>query len=178
MNMAQQTQIALRARFDELIHFLLTRYVTDALRIALVIIVPACYFFKYGMPEAALGAGLGAILVSLLDYPGVSAEKNRAFHLSFVLLPAVALITSAALAYPLLLGLVIFGCCFGSALLMAYGARSGNVGAICTILMVFIMGLQPGNPLLFAGLITAGAVWAYLISCLDASVQRRSSGNW
>lgn len=156
--------------FTRLFSFFLGEYFTDAVRNTLVIVFPITLFFIQGYPQAAIGTGVGALLISLTDLPGNRTSKFRTAILSIITFFVTALIISYFLNYQWLTAIVFFLLTFILSMLSIFGNRSALTGTMAIILSTFIIGLHPEQPLLFSCYIFLGGFWYYLISLVQVSI--------
>lgn len=151
-------------------HLLYGEYFTDAVRNTLTIILPVTILFYYDQHQAAIGTGIGALLISLTDLPGNRKDKFNSALSSIILFFIAALVTSFSLPYHLPMAVVVFVLVFAFAMLSIYGPRKGLTGMMATILSIFIMGLHPHDPLLFSLYVLSGSIWYYLISLIQIAI--------
>jgi len=151
-------------------NFLLGEYFIDALRNTLCIVLPVALFFFYGKEEAAIGTGIGALLISLTDLPGNRSNKKRTALLSIAVFFVTALVFSVSMGHEWLLAGAFFLMTFLLSMLSVFGGRSGLTGTMAIILSTFILGLKPVSPWSFGFYILAGSCWYYLISLTQTAL--------
>jgi len=155
---------------NQLVYFFLGEYFTDAVRITLSIVLPVWLLFTNHLPQPAIAVGLGALLITMTDIPGIFRDKLTVSVASIVLLLFVAIVTCLLRPYPWLLGAIIFAFCFLFSMLTALGNRYAMVGTAGIILMIFTIGLKPANSIIYCSCIFAGSIWYYLVSLLQAKL--------
>lgn len=155
---------------NRLVYFFLGEYFTDAVRITFSIVLPVWLLFANHMPQPAIAVGLGALLITMTDIPGIFKDKLTVSVTSIVLLLFAAVITCLLRPYPWLLGALIFAFCFLFSMLTALGNRYAMVGTAVIILMIFTFGLKPANSVIYCSCIFAGSIWYYLVSLLQAKL--------
>lgn len=142
-------------------------YFTDALRNTLTVIIPMLLLFFFRDAQTAIGVGLGALLISLTDAPGNKADKFKSAVTSVIIFFLTALVVSFSLGNTLLTALSIFLTTFLLTMIAVFGQRAGLTGTMAIILGIFILGLQPREPIIFSLYILAGGIWYYLISLMQ-----------
>ncbi|MES2457793.1 MAG: FUSC family membrane protein [Bacteroidota bacterium] len=159
-----------RALSARLSNFILGEYFTDALRNTLIIVLPILLFFIYGRPEAAIGSGTGALLISLTDLPGNRTDKFKTAWISLLIFFLVALLMAASFSNTWLTAAAFLVFTFLLSMLSIFGNRLAVVGMMAIILCTFTMGLRPDQPLQYAVFILAGGSWYYAISLLQINL--------
>ena len=109
---------------------------------------------------------VGALLISLTDLPGNRRNKTLTALQSISIFLLISLLFSTGLSNPVITGLKLVGFTFLLSMLASLGGRSTVVGTMGIILMVFILGLQPHDPLIFSCYLLAGCIWFYLVSLI------------
>jgi len=155
---------------NQLVYFFLGEYFTDAVRITFSIVLPVWILFAINLPQAAVSVGLGALLITMTDLPGIFKDKLTVSITSILLLLVVAVITCLVRPYAWLLGAVIVAFCFLFSMLTVLGTRYAMVGTAGIILMIFTIGLKPANPVIYCTCIFAGSIWYYLVSLLQSKI--------
>lgn len=146
--------------------FRLKESVIDALRNTLVVLAPLILLYATHR-QMAIAMAVGALLISLTDLPGNRRNKTLTALQSIMVFLLISLLFSAALPKPVITGLMLVGFTFLLSMLAALGGRSTVVGTMGIILMVFILGLQPHEPLTFSFYLLAGCIWFYLVSLIQ-----------
>jgi len=155
---------------NQLVYFFLGEYFTDAVRITCSIVLPVWGLFAMHLPQAAISVGLGALLITMTDLPGIFKDKLTVSITSILLLLFVAVMTSYVRPYAWLLGVIIVVFCFIFSMLTVLGNRYAMVGTAGIILMIFTIGLKPANSLIYCTCIFAGSIWYYLVSLLQSKI--------
>jgi uncharacterized membrane protein YccC len=153
-----------------LFSFFLGEYFTDALRNTLVIVLPITLLFIKDYHQAAIGIGVGALLISLTDTPGNRAGKFRTAIFSIVVFFITALIISSALGHSWFMAVAFFLLTFLLSMLSIFGNRYALAGTMAIILSTFTLGLHPDEPLLFSSYIFLGGFWYYLVSMVQIRI--------
>ncbi|MEJ2880613.1 FUSC family protein [Pedobacter sp. GR22-6] len=142
-------------------------YFSDALRNTLTIVLPVGLLFFLGQAQAALGLGVGALLISLTDGPGHKAHKWITAANSISIFFFAALLISYSLVNFWLGAASLFVITFLCTMLAIFGSRLALTGTMAIILAIFVIGLQPHEPLLFSWYILLGGSWYYLVSLIQ-----------
>lgn len=152
-----------------------SEYFLDALRITLSIIVPFAAFYYYTNPHTAITIGVGALLISLTDSPGTFKDKLTMSISSLCIFFIVSLIASILIKSVILTGLLILSLCVIFSLFTVFGKRYVLLGTMALILMTFVQGLKPENPLSFSIYIVIGGICYYVISLVQIRLWPLSS---
>ena len=153
-----------------LIEFFYGEYFKDALRNTLCVVFPIALFFVLGHKQAAIGTGLGALVISLTDLPGHKRAKLKSAILSVSLFFITTFLVGLSFSSQWLTALCIFVLTFIFAMMSAFGTRESVVGTMCIILAVFVLGLHPGDNLFFSLMVMAGGAWYYTISLIQTAI--------
>ncbi|MDN3588826.1 FUSC family membrane protein [Pedobacter aquatilis] len=165
MDSSQQKSFGLN-----IIYFFLGEYFSDALRNTITIVLPIVIFYWLKQPELASGIGVGALLVSLTDFPDNKFNKFRTALYGIVVFFLTTIIISLSLSSTLLLATVMTLAAFGFSMFAVYGNRISIIGTMALVVCCFVMGLHPKNPVNFSFYMLIGGVWYYLISLLQILV--------
>jgi uncharacterized membrane protein YccC len=152
-----------------------SEYFSDALRTTLSIILPFAALYYFSDPQIAITVGVGALLVSLTDSPGTFGDKIIMSVSTLVIFFIISLITALLINQVALSGLLIFVLCILFALFTVFGKRWTLLGTMALILMTFVQGLKPANPISFSCYIVAGGICYYLISLVQTRLWPLSS---
>lgn len=161
--------------FRNTISLIRSEYFSDALRTTLSIILPFALFYSFVNPHTAIAVGVGALLISLTDSPGTLKDKMIMSVSSLVVFFLISLVTAFLIKSILFTGLLILILCMVFSLFMALGKRYGLLGTMALILMTFVQGLRPEEPLMFSCYIVLGGIWYYVVSLIQARLWRISS---
>lgn len=161
--------------FRELRLIIRSEYFSDALRTTLSIILPFATLYYFAGSHIAITVGVGALLVSLTDSPGTLGDKLLMSVSSLCLFFFISLVTALLIKEVVLSGLLIFVFCMIFGLFTAFGKRWSLLGTMALILMTFVQGLKPVNPLSFSLYIVAGGVCYYIVSLLQTRLWPLSS---
>jgi len=146
--------------------FILTEYFIDAVRTTSSVVIPTALLFYLGYNHIAIGVGLGALLVAVSDTPGDVYERATALVISSVILSLVSLITAILLAHNILLAVLIAVSCFVFSMLSVFGSSAAAIGSMALVMMIFTIGLKPGNAPAFCCYILLGGLWHTLMTIL------------
>lgn len=153
-----------------LIEFFWGEYFKDALRNTLCVVFPIALFFILGHKQAAIGTGLGALVISLTDLPGNRLAKLKTALLSVGLFFVTTLLVGLSFSSQWLTALCIFILTFVFSMMGAIGPRTSVVGTMSIILAVFVLGLHPADYLVFSLLVMAGGAWYYVVSLIQTAI--------
>jgi uncharacterized membrane protein YccC len=153
-----------------LIEFFYGEYFKDALRNTLCVVFPIALFFILGHKQAAIGTGLGALVISLTDLPGHKTAKLKSAILSVSLFFITTFLVGLSFSSQWLTAICIFLLTFIFAMMSAFGTRESVIGTMCIILAVFVLGLHPGDNLFFSLMVMAGGAWYYTISLIQTAI--------
>ncbi|WP_442592201.1 FUSC family membrane protein [Pedobacter sp. AW31-3R] len=156
-------------------HLFRSEYFLDALRITLSIIIPFGVFYYFRDSHTAIAVGVGALLISLTDSPGTLKDKLIMCVYSLCIFFVISLVTALLIKNIILSGLLILICCIIFSLFTAFGKRYALLGTMALILMSFVQGLKPVNPLSFSLYIAFGGLWYYIISLVQTRLWPLSS---
>jgi len=157
------------------IRFFKSEYFLDALRVTLSIIIPFAVFYELINPPAAITVGVGALLISLTDSPGTFNDKIVMSVSSLCTFFLVSLVTALLINNIILSALLIIVLCIVFSLFTAFGKRYGLLGTMGLIIMTFVQGLKPADPLSFGFYIAVGGISYYLVSLIQTRLWPLSS---
>jgi uncharacterized membrane protein YccC len=155
-----------------MIRFIQGEHTGDALRNTSISILPSLAIYLLGAhPSTAIGIGVGSLLTTLTDPPGNRKDK---FSSTLVCIPTFFIASFfTAFVFPyhwpliILLGSAGFICTFYG----MFGPRYAAIGNMTLILMSFIIGMAPKDPLAVSLQITAGSIIYYFFSLLQTYLQ-------
>ncbi|MBD1366584.1 FUSC family protein [Mucilaginibacter sp. ZT4R22] len=151
-------------------YFIWGEYFIEALKTTIVIVSITAFFFWTNKPGIAIASGLGVMLASLPDQPRTIKDRVRIMTISCVLLPIIALISCYAVHYTTIMAILLLVSCFSFSMIAVFGSRLYLLGSSVIVLVLFVMGLRPGNGLVFALHIGLGCVWYLVVSSLVAFI--------
>ena len=157
------------------IRFLKSEYFLDALRVTLSIIIPFAVFYEFLNPPTAITVGVGALLISLTDSPGTFNDKIVMSVSSLCTFFLVSLVTALLINSIILSALLIIMLCIVFSLFTAFGKRYALLGTMGLIIMTFVQGLKPADPLSFSFYIAVGGVSYYVVSLIQTRLWPLSS---
>lgn len=154
-------------------YFFFSQDFSDGLRITLTILLPGLVFGWLGHLDVGLDLALGALCLSITDAPGPIIHKRNGMLAGLLLLPVVALLTGVVQPHIWLLGLEVVALSFLFTMFLVYGTRAGSVGTAALLLVILMMDRAMTFPQLlrFAGLVTLGAGWYFVLSVLTNQIR-------
>lgn len=159
-----------KALSRRIFHFISGENSGDALRNVLTSIVPSIVIFYWGHLDIAITVGVGALLSSLTDLPGNRKDKWKSALWCIPLFFISSVAAAYALSSPWLLLPLLVVAAFTCTMLSIFGARIGIIGTLMLILISFVIGLWPSDPVSFSLEITAGSIWYYLVSIVQVYI--------
>jgi uncharacterized membrane protein (TIGR01666 family) len=153
--------------------FLFSQYFSDGFRITLGVLLPSLICYHYGFTQQGIAISLGALCVSIPDNPGPIDHRRNAMLITLVLSIIMAILTGIFAHYPWILAGFIFTSCFVFSMLNVFGTRAASVGV--SVLIILILGIDTKLPFIdtlkYAGLISAGGTWYFLLSIGNQSLR-------
>ncbi|AHM62109.1 hypothetical protein D770_19290 [Flammeovirgaceae bacterium 311] len=152
----------------EIQYFFSGQHFSDGLRVTVGILLPALVFTWFGQLELGVLLSIGALSVSISDFPGPPVHKRNGMLFCCLCIFVVAFITGFARLHPWLMGLEVLLFCFFFSMLAVYGNRAAAIGTAALLVMVLLVDepQQPSEVPLYSGLVLAGGVWYMLLSLL------------
>ncbi len=148
--------------------FINGRYVTEGIRATSGILLPAFVMSYFDLLPVGIIMAIGALCVAATDSPGPVHHRSNGMLVCNGLIFFTAIIISLVINSPVILGIVLFICCFVFSMLAVYGARASSIGLAA--LLVMVLNLQhprQGWEVLFNALyILTGGVWYMFFSLL------------
>ena len=92
--------------------FINSHYLSEGVRTTAGIVLPALVLSYFNLLAAGTVVSLGAMSVSITDNPGPIHHRKNGMLACIVINSIVALVTGLAAPYHLMLGTLIFLCCF------------------------------------------------------------------
>lgn len=152
-------------RFSGLfVRLLRSEYAVDALRNTLAVVLPIILFFRWSMPDAAIGIGTGTLLISLTDLPGNRTDKFQSAWISIVVFALSALLTALSLSNIINTAICLLVLTFTLTMLGVFGSRIGLIGMMGIVIATFTLGLHPHSPFSYGLFVLIGGLWYYLVS--------------
>ncbi|MCY7422979.1 MAG: FUSC family protein [Chitinophagaceae bacterium] len=148
--------------------FVNSQYLYEGVKVATGILIPALLMSYFGMISSGILISLGAMCVSITDSPGPILHRRNGMIACIISIFIVSMATGVSVGFPVLLGLVIFICCFLFSMLSVYGARAGALGIASLLIMVLdIDQRQYGwQVIIHALFIASGGLWYLCYSSL------------
>jgi len=156
--------------FRRLLKFLTGEHSGDALRNSLTALVPALLLYYFVDLHSAISIGVGILMAALTDLPGNRTDKWISAKWCISIFAIASLLTSYSLKTPYLLLCFLTISAFLGTMLAVYGSRAAAVGSLTLILISFIMGLPPTDPIGLTVDICLGAGLYYLVSILQTYI--------
>ncbi len=156
---------------SQVMRFVQGEHSGDALRNVSISILPSLAIFVMGASAStAIGIGVGSLLTTLTDPPGNRKDKLASAAICIPTFFVASLLTAYLFPHhwPLVILLAIAG--FAFTLYGLFGPRYAAIGNMTLILMSFVIGLAPKDPLTVSLQITSGATIYYFFSLLQAYV--------
>ncbi|HSI90133.1 MAG TPA: FUSC family membrane protein, partial [Adhaeribacter sp.] len=156
----------MKSQTREVQYFLFSQYFSDGLRITLGVLLPCLLFVQLGHFEVGLVLSLGALCVSITDFPGPVIHKRNAMLACCLLIFLVALITGFVRQNSYLLAAEIGLFCFFFSMFTVYGNRAAAVGTAALVIMILSIDqeLEPSQVVGYSALVLAGGIWYMLLS--------------
>lgn len=150
----------------EIQYFFSSQNFTDGIRITVGVLLPALIFAWYGQLELGVLLSVGALSVSIADFPGPQAHKRNSMFISCLIIFLVALITGFARLQVVAMGLEIVLFSFLFSMLAVYGNRAAAIGTAALLVMIMLMDepQQPAEVPLYSALVLAGGLWYTFLS--------------
>ncbi len=145
-----------------------SHYLSQGVRITIGVILPAIVLSYFNNLPAGIVVSLGAMSVSITDNPGPIHHRRNGMIACSLIIFAIALLTGFASPFPVILGILIFVCCFIFSMIGVYGSRATAVGASALLVMVLNIDRPgEGNQIFLTALfVLAGGTWYTLLSLL------------
>ncbi|MDB5019493.1 MAG: hypothetical protein JWQ28_620 [Pedobacter sp.] len=146
--------------------FLLSNYFSDGIRITLGVLLPSVILAQFGLLQYGMTISLGALCVSVVDFPGPLLHRRNAMSITVILMTLTSLIVGLVNANNALTALLLVVFCIIFSMFAVYGAREASIGtASLLVLVLSIDDVRPADQvILHAGMVLAGGVWYTLLS--------------
>jgi uncharacterized membrane protein (TIGR01666 family) len=153
--------------------FLLSNYFSDGIRITLGVLLPSLILAQFGLLVYGLTLSLGALCVSVVDFPGPLLHRRNAMAVTVILVTLTSIIIGLVNANNILTALLLVLFCIVFSMLNVYGAREGAIGtATLLVLVLSIDDVRPASQvLLHGGLIFAGSLWYTVLSYFSNTIR-------
>jgi uncharacterized membrane protein (TIGR01666 family) len=132
------------------------------------IAVPSIILAYFNNLSIGIVVSVGALCVSITDSPGPIQHRRNGMNTCNLIIFAVSLLFGFAAHIPVLLGVLIFICCFIFSMIGVYGSRATSIGVSALLVMVLnIDRKNQGWEIVINSLfILAGGLWYTLLSLL------------
>ena len=148
--------------------FIYSHYLSEGVRMTLGIAVPSVILGYFNMLSVGIVVSVGALCVSITDSPGPIQHRRNGMNSCNLLIFLVSLVVGFASREPVLLGILIFTCCFIFSMIGIYGSRATSIGV--SALLVMVLNIDSRNQgwavLINALYILAGGLWYTILSLL------------
>lgn len=146
--------------------FINSHYLSEGVRMTAGIVLPALVLSYFNLLAAGTVVSLGAMSVSITDNPGPIHHRKNGMLACIVINSIVALVTGLAAPYHLMLGTLIFLCCFLFSMIGVFGNRANSVGVSALLIMVLNIDRhhEGWEVVINAGYVLAGGLWYMLLS--------------
>lgn len=141
--------------------FVNSQYLYEGVKVTAGILIPALLMSYFDMLTTGIIISLGAMCVSITDSPGPILHRRNGMIACLLSIFVVSVLVGFTVGSPLLLGVVIFICCFFFSMLAIYGTRAGAVGIAALLIMVLDLNQQEHGwqVIIHALYIVSGGVW-------------------
>lgn len=163
--------IPIKITIQRLLSTLKSEHLSDAIRTTICIISPIFLFFYLGYPQTAIATGTGALLIATTDGPNTLKLKIHSAFLNLGLFGFTALLMSCTLMNQPLSTAILLLLTFAYAMISCFGNRFAMNGTMGIALAIFIIGLQPKQPMPFTFGILAGGMLYYILSILHQLIR-------
>ena len=150
----------------EIRKFIFSQYFSDGLRITFGVLLPPLIFAQPGYLETGIIISLGAITVSIPDYPGPVSHKRNAMLACLFFMLFTAFLTGSINHYPTLITIEIFLLCFFFSMFNVYGNRASAISTAVLIIMILTIDREFSLAELveYTGFLAIGGIWYMVLS--------------
>lgn len=148
--------------------FINSHYLSEGVRMTMGIAVPSIILGYFNSLSIGIVLSVGALCVSITDGPGPIRHRLNGMSICNLIIFTVSLLIGFAAHTPVLLGPLIFICCFIFSMIGVYGSRATSIGISALLVMVLnIDRKNQGWEIVINSLfILAGGLWYTLLSLL------------
>jgi uncharacterized membrane protein (TIGR01666 family) len=146
--------------------FLLSNYFSDGIRITLGVILPSLILAQFGLLKFGLTVSLGALCVSVVDFPGPLLHRRNAMAVTVLLITLASIIVGLVNANNTLTAVLLIIFCVIFSMFAVYGTREASIGTAALLVVVLsIDDIRPADQVIMhGGMIFAGGVWYTMLS--------------
>jgi uncharacterized membrane protein YccC len=145
--------------------FLLSDYFSDGVRITFGVLLPSVILAQFGLLKYGMTLSLGALCVSVVDFPGPLLHRRNAMAVTVVLVGLTSLIIGLINSNVVLTAVLLVISCVIFSMLSVYGAREAAIGtAVLLVLVLSIDDVRSADQVaIHAALVFAGGLWYALL---------------
>jgi uncharacterized membrane protein (TIGR01666 family) len=146
--------------------FLLSNYFADGIRITLGVVLPSLILAQFGLLKYGMTVSLGALCVSVVDFPGPLLHRRNAMTVTVILITLTSVIVGLVNANNALTAFLLVVFCVIFSMFSVYGNREASIGTAALLVIVLsIDDIRPANQvILHAAMIFAGGLWYTMLS--------------
>jgi uncharacterized membrane protein (TIGR01666 family) len=153
--------------------FLLSDYFSDGVRITFGVLLPSVILAQFGLLKYGMTLSLGALCVSVVDFPGPLLHRRNAMAVTVVLVGLTSLIIGLINSNVVLTAVLLVISCVIFSMLSVYGAREAAIGtAVLLVLVLSIDDVRSADQVaIHAALVFAGGLWYALLSYFSNTIR-------
>lgn len=153
--------------------FLLSNYFSDGVRITFGVLMPSVILAQFGLLTYGMTLSLGALCVSVVDFPGPLLHRRNAMAVTVVLVGLTSLIIGLTNANVVLTAVLLVISCVVFSMLSVYGAREAAIGTAALLVLVLSIDdvRSSGQVAIHAGLVFAGGLWYTMLSYFSNTIR-------
>ncbi len=154
-------------------NFLNGRFLSEGIRTTVGIVLPSVIMNSLGNLPVGITMSIAALAVSITDVPGPVKHRVNGMALCVLAIALVSSLTTLALPYTFLLGLLILVAGFAFSMLTVYGMRSSALGVAALYIMVINLDSNLSTENKWMNLVwqLSGALWYFLYSLLLSRIK-------
>ncbi len=153
--------------------FVNSHYLSDGIKMTVGILLPAFIMGYFDLLPIGLVISIGALCVSGTDNLGPVQHRRIGMTVCNLAIFLSSILVGLTMYSPVLLGVVLFVCCFFFSMLGIYGARATSIGLAALLVMVLKLNhVAQGWDILWSSLyLLAGGTWYMIFSLTLNSVR-------
>jgi uncharacterized membrane protein (TIGR01666 family) len=153
--------------------FLLSNYFSDGVRITFGVLLPSVILAQFGLLKYGMTLSLGALCVSVVDFPGPLLHRRNAMVVTVLLVAITSLIIGLTNTNVILTAALLAISCVIFSMLSVYGNREAAIGtASLLVLVLSIDDVRPADQVIIhAGLVFVGGLWYTILSYLSNTIR-------
>ena len=153
--------------------FLLSNYFSDGIRITLGVLLPSLIMAQFGMLAYGMTLSLGALCVSVVDFPGPLLHRRNAMLVTVALITLTSILVGLINVNAILTAILLVIFCIVFSMFSVYGSREAAIGtATLLVLVLSIDDVRPaGMVMIHAGLVFAGGLWYTILSYFSNTIR-------